>query len=291
MPDPLSPSGSNFVLVLQGNNNELIPEESTNWTFGVDFQPEALPGLDLSITYFDIDFTDRIAQPIPVGGGGFFQALVNEANHPSIVNRSPDLAEVTAWFADPGFINITGGPVSPSDIGAIVNNQLGNVAGVLEKGFDFNANYSFDTDIGSFSVRFGGTYLTDKQHKVTPESPSVEQLNLVRAPVDLKLRNSVAWTRDDLAVTLFINYVDSYKNPLPSGVVNDVNSWTTADLTFRYETEEGNQWLEGAVLSFNVLNVTNKRPPALRGDTILDFDATNANALGRFISIDLTKHW
>lgn len=289
MPDPLSTTGVTPTLVLQGNNDELNPEEATNWTFGLDIQPEALPGFELSITYFDIEFTDRIANPIPVAGG-FFSALVNEANHPSVIDRNPDLNVVAAWLADPNFLNFTGGPITAGDIGVIVNNQLANVASVEETGLDFDVNYGFDTEVGRFSVRIGGTYLIDKKHKVTSASPATDELNLVRAPVDLKLRNSVGWSRDELSATIYINYVDSYKNVLPGGMVDDVDSWTTIDTAFRYEPEGAGQWLQDTTWSFNVLNILNEDPP-YASNFGLNFDATNANPLGRYISIDLIKRW
>ena len=105
------------------------------------------------------------------------------------------------------------------------------------------------------------------------------------------MRNSVSWSRDNVSASLMINYVDSYRNNR-LGQEADIESLTTADLTFRYNTGElYGDWLNNTVLSVNVLNLLNQDPPFVANSTGLNFDATNASALGRFISIGLSKQW
>jgi iron complex outermembrane receptor protein len=54
-----SPAGQyNF---LQGGNQELKPETSDTYTYGVIFQPRFLPHLAMSVDYFDIDIQDTIS--------------------------------------------------------------------------------------------------------------------------------------------------------------------------------------------------------------------------------------
>src|SRR5690606_12587267 len=63
LPDPASPTGQTNVLVLRGNDPGLRPERATSWTVGMDLRPPSIPGLHASITYYNIDYRDRIASP------------------------------------------------------------------------------------------------------------------------------------------------------------------------------------------------------------------------------------
>src|SRR3546814_13080242 len=52
------------AIYLSGANPDLGPERSKSWTAGMDLTPESVRGLRLSLTYYEIDYRDRI-----VGGG------------------------------------------------------------------------------------------------------------------------------------------------------------------------------------------------------------------------------
>jgi iron complex outermembrane receptor protein len=50
----------NVFLLPAGGNAFLKPQEAETWSAGADFEPEFLPGLKLSGTYYNIDFTNAI---------------------------------------------------------------------------------------------------------------------------------------------------------------------------------------------------------------------------------------
>src|SRR5690606_10229554 len=58
----LDPSTNSQIRVIQllGGRPRLQPETADTWTFGIDFEPDALPGLRASLTYYDIDYSNRI---------------------------------------------------------------------------------------------------------------------------------------------------------------------------------------------------------------------------------------
>ena len=59
--------GGNLVTLLsrRGNGNpSLTPEEAKTWSAGFDWKPGFAPGASVSLSYFDIDYTDRIDRPI-----------------------------------------------------------------------------------------------------------------------------------------------------------------------------------------------------------------------------------
>src|SRR3546814_15452577 len=52
------------AMYLNGGNLALTPERAKTWSASIAFHPEALPRLEMELTGFDIDYTDRIVLPI-----------------------------------------------------------------------------------------------------------------------------------------------------------------------------------------------------------------------------------
>ena len=48
---------------MAGIDADLGPETSTYWTIGTDWRPKFIDGLRLSLTYYDIDLKDVLANP------------------------------------------------------------------------------------------------------------------------------------------------------------------------------------------------------------------------------------
>src|SRR5262249_35809801 len=92
-PDPRSPSGQSVVAVLQGDNPNLKQETATTWTAGLDFAPEILPGLSLSLTYFNINYENQVIQPGPVDP---LDILFQENQWAGVITRNPTPLEVAA---------------------------------------------------------------------------------------------------------------------------------------------------------------------------------------------------
>lgn len=91
-----------------------------------------------------------------------------------------------------------------------------------------------------------------------------------------------------------MNYVDDYvDNQLPE--LRRISSWTTMDLSAAYEFWNTSGWLRGLTLRSNIINVADKAPPRVidRGGAYgnVGYDTENANALGRFVSLQISKAW
>ena len=122
----------------------------------------------------------------------------------------------------------------------------------------------------------------------------VETLNNVANPVDLKMRNSVSWSRDNISASVFVDYVDSYEDTRQGtvGFGDEIGSWTTVDFTVQYSTEDRlGSLLDDLALSVNIRNLFDRDPPFVVQSVGINMDPTNANAIGRFISFDITKSW
>ena len=124
---------------------------------------------------------------------------------------------------------------------------------------------------------------------------TVDLVNTIFNPIDLKLRGGANWGAGPLGAALFVNYANSYQNNLvvPTG---QVASWTTADLQLSYRTRKRSAWefLGGATFSLNLQNITDRDPPRVIAPSLfynLGYDVTNASPYGRTVSAQLAKRW
>ena len=138
-----SPAGQyNF---LQGGNPALNPEEADTFTIGVVFQPEFLPGFNLSIDYYDIEIEGLVGTvgALNTVNDCYFN---NIASACSLITRDGPTGSL--WL----------GSGNVSDLNT-------NIGGLHTSGLDFNANYGVDladwgmADYGSLMFSFVGTWL------------------------------------------------------------------------------------------------------------------------------------
>jgi iron complex outermembrane recepter protein len=292
LPDPNAADGATLSMWLSGNNRDLKPETATTWTAGVDWESSAVRGLSTSLTYFDIDYKDRIVTPLP--GLELFGVFAQEDVYAPLISRNPDPATVVALqTALPGgFLNFYG-PFEPGDVEAVVDTRRQNLSIERVRGVDFEASYAIERSNGVWLLHLASTYLLDFADYITSRAAKNDVLNTAYHPVDLRLRASTTWTNGPWGATATINYTDGYENRtvVPA---EPVSSWATADLQVAYRTSSTSGWLGGMRVALTTLNMFDKKPPAMSSPIAtfdIGFDPTNANALGRFFSLAVTKNW
>lgn len=82
-----------------------------------------------------------------------------------------------------------------------------------------------------------------------------------------------------------MNYVDGYR----SLEGDAIDSFRTADLRIGYEPDQGP--LAGAAVSLSVRNLLNEDPPFYDAPQGIAYDAANADVLGRFVALQVTRRW
>jgi outer membrane receptor protein involved in Fe transport len=291
--DPLT--GTNRpVLALLGGNPNLQPERARTSSFGLDLSPDLVHGLKAGTTYYNIRYTNRIANA-GTQYSAFDGLQLADTLGPGIVERNPSPAAISAIANLPNFINLTGipGPLNLASIAAILNFNDQNISEVKTSGID--ANISYETTFSRTTVETGvdATYILKFENQFTSTTPLSSVLNTPYNPVDLKLRAKWIVSQGDIRAGLFLNYVNSYtNNRVPVAV--PIASWTTADLSLNYKFPSENAALHGADVSLNIRNIMDANPPYVQGVgnySAISYDGTNANPLGRFISIQLRKQW
>ncbi len=287
LPDPKSPTGRSLVLGEQGSNPNLRQETARTWTAGVDLAPWR--GSRLSLTYYSIDYFNRIEQPAiddPLG------ILEHESEWSSVITRNPAQGAIASICDSPVFI----GSVSEclaSHPAAIVDLRLANLSSTRTSGLDLDAHEHLGDRWGQFDFGLQGNYVFRFLQSVAPNTPAVSILDTVGNPLSLRLRGTVGWSCAQgrgWALHLAVNYTGAYRNPdsTRNPPVPIVSAWTTVDVQARYRMA-GVRRSGRTDLSLNAVNALNRSPPFV--DSQFGYDVPNVQALGRVLSLDLTERW
>lgn len=283
--DPASPTGQTVVLALFGFRPDLQPERAESWTAGLDFQPRALPGAKLSLTYFDIRYRDRIAS-----ASSDSRNILNRRDlYAPIIEDDPALAAVTGYFTGPNFSNALG--VAPGDVRAIIDLRTRNLSTSTIRGLDFDVGYTRAVGEGSISLNLGGTRLFAIDNRITVSAPSDRVVGTLGNPVKLRLRGRAGFTVGAFDGGLAINHVGGYRN-LTVTPVERVKSWTTFDLQLGAQIGAPDRRTFRLGLSIN--NLFDKDPPYVqfRGPSYaLAYDPEQASAVGRTIALQAVIAW
>lgn len=277
-------------VILLGNNADLGPESADTWSVGTIVNPPFIDGLSVEVSYFEISYSERIATASTSSFGMLSQPDVFS----SVITRDPAPSLIGELAALPTAFDFIGG-FDPEDIEVIVDNRIQNIGVANISGIDATVRYHRESGSNSFDLHANVSYIDELLNRITPEARSIEAINKISNPVDLRFRGGVSWSRNGISVNSFINYVDGYTNDLVTPNEH-VDPWTTVDISLSYDFSQfsSENFLEGLVLSASVQNLFNEDPPLVnvsadpRGRS---YDPTNANAYGRIAAIQLRKSW
>jgi len=283
--DPSAPGGTTNALILSGNKPGIGPERATSWTAGIDYRAGAPRGLTVQLTYFDIDYRDRITNP----GTALTSFFINRAVYAPIITTNPDPAAVAAYFASPFYANYFG--IAASQVSAIVDARVQNLAAQHERGFDLDVGLRFALAGGHAELGTSGSYIVELSQKLTPNSPRVALVGTLGYPPDFRLRGRALYTRGASGIAIFGNFIDGYANN-STGVLRRVASCFTLDaqLSHRFDIGPAGK----VALSLSVSNLFDRDPPltvARSAFTTIGIDLENANPAGRIVSLQVSKQW
>ena len=286
---------SGVGLVLGGSNPGVRPERSRSWTVGAELAPRAVPGLSLSLNYYSIRFSNRIALPssiITVVGDPAFDSIVTRDPDDQLVRDLVGGAATRIDISGPGFTN---GNATPADVSVIVDSRVNNTAKTTTRGLD--ANIRYEVRLGESRLLFGANanFISSFDDQLRPTSPVIDALDAPYRPLDFRARGQIGWSRGGWSANLFVNHADDYRDNR-GGRSLPIGSYTTFDLTLAYEAGEASpRWLRGTRIAFSADNLFDRAPPRLLPDpgstTGLGYDPVNASGRGRFLSIQLRRTW
>ena len=294
LPDAASPTGSTDTLIIQGGNLNLRPETSKSYTGGFDLKPTTVPGFSLGMTFFYVNFTDKISTP-PTSSGGIY-SLNDRLLLPYIARPpfTPDTAQ--AYFDSPAFSGDFA-RLGPSAVQAIFYDQLTNLGTTVESGLDLTTQYALSFNPGRLDLSLNVERLFENNSRTAIFGPVASLLNAFAEPPKWKGRAGAVWTEGSLTASASIYYVNSYRNSLFTAP-EPIGSWTTGNLYLGYKTGEAMPWpLRRLAVALSITNVTDAHPPRVRipvslaGESVIPLDPANASPVGRVISLSVDKRW
>lgn len=270
------------ALMAYGGNKDLTPERATSWTATLEVHPSALPDFEGHVSYFHIDYKDRVAQPIT----NPFAALIDPA-YTEFVNLNPTRGQMADLLdaAGPNFFNYAGAPYDPANVIAIINDLYVNLTSQNIHGLDIYGSYVFNWGTNSLTLSEQASLLDSKQ-KNSPSTPVFALAGTVYNPPHWRSRLGATWTNGPFTVSAFYNFIGGVTDITSVPNVNGA-AMKTIDLTGLWRLSPDVQ------LSATIRNLTNQRPPYLNplASFVPNFDSTNYSPIGRFIGVSITKSW
>ena len=282
------PPGGRPVLLLSGGGRELAPERAQTWTAGVVLAPLPSEDLRLEITYYHLSYQDRVLRPVPndivVFGSTAFADLVTQRSAAEIAALVSALPQ--------GLANQTGAPFNPATVEAVIDNRLQNLARQRVEGIDIAVHAATPAGRGSRLLFDAGLSYLDSDQQASAGQPVVQRAGTIFDPPHWRGRASLGWERGGLGLTGAATYIGGVRDDRfqPATVVD---SFLAVDLTARLHSPASRGPLAGATLFLSALNLLDQAPGRIRTTSAANppFDTTNYPAIGRVLSLTVSKAW
>lgn len=273
------------VLTFSGGNPHLAPERARSWTTSLGFHPEAVPGLDMELTWFDIDYTDRVIEPI----ANPYEALSNPVYAP-FVKYAPTAEEQAAVVSHGAILNYAGAPYDPSKVVGIIYDQFLNASSQNIKGLDLTGSYLIDLGDGRLTFHGTTSWLQSSQRTLDADR-AYPLAGTLFNPAKINSRFGAVWNRHGLSLSLFANYTGGVTNTAEG---KKSASFTTFDATLHYTTGTREDIWSDVDFALSAQNFLDRNPPLYNPSMPLfmaPYDSTNYSAIGRYVSVSISKHW
>jgi iron complex outermembrane receptor protein len=275
-----------------GGNLHLQPERATSWDATLDWHPHEIAGLDIQASYFNIVYYDRIITPVAVTSA----ALSDPAYRPFITyNPSAALLQSVINSASLGFINVIGGGsvYDPAGVVALVRDVYTNATRQDIEGVDFSADYHFEVGAGVMTVTESTSWL-DSRQQTTSQSSEIDLSGTVYNPPRWHSRTGLVWSQGPVTLSTYYNFLGGVRDVLVTPN-RAGGSMGTVDFTAIYRAPSSVDWLRNLDVTLAIQNVGDVKPPFANTSTASEvafhYDSTNYSAVGRLVSLMLTKAW
>ncbi|MBY8829179.1 TonB-dependent receptor [Hephaestia mangrovi] len=281
------PAGST-IGIFSGGNLFLRPERAQTWSATVAVHPVGLSGAHLELSYFAVDFVNRVQVPVQ----SVFNALGNPL-YAAFISYSPSPEQVAAALAGAsgGLSNQTGRPFDPAQLVAIIDQGYHNVTREHAEGVDAVAGYRIDMGTRrSLDLAIDASYLTSRR-RIIPSAPEIPLAGTLFNPPRFRGRAGATWSISDLTVAGFVNYAGGVDDERTAATVR-VHGQTTVDLSARLSLSTPGI-LSGTTLSVSVRNLFDAMPAPIATNFVYaaPYDTTNYSAIGRVLGLQVSHKW
>jgi len=252
----LDPAGVNITSAggLAAGNPDLNQEKAKTWTVGAVYTPNFIPGLNITVDFFDIEITDAIST---FSAQTTADQCVRQPDFPN--NPFCDLIER-------GGAN---GLILRIDALAI------NAAILSTQGIDFAIDYTTELGEGVLSANINGTRTTEYEFTPFEGGDVIDDLNEIGVP-KLKVNGTLTYDIGQFRFGWSARYIDSVNvdNDNPSAGPGTIGSYLYNDIQIRYTLDEDGQYEVFAGID----NLFDKEPPFLGQGVPGDVTGTNTAA-------------
>ena len=227
-----------------GGSTELNPEEADTYSFGVVVTPESVPGLSVSLDWYDIEVTDAISsinpettliQCLETGDAAFCDSIGRGLND-------------TLWL---GLATVGNG----------IDARSTNIGFYATSGVDVEVNYSFDIgNMGSVNITNIAGIVTDWEQEEYPGAGTVACDGIyggacgVPTP-EMKNRFQATWaTPWSVTASLTWRYIDGIAQEFTSSP-NDIDDMSYIDVSALWEVTDY------ATVRLGINNLFDEEPP------------------------------
>ncbi len=264
--DDFVPVYTSGIAGSSGGNPNLRPEESESFTFSTVLQPRFIPGLTVSLDYFDI----RIDQVIAAVNA---QGIANNCVNGDTLNAD---ACGSIFRNNP---NVVFGVGADTDIGGFIERSF-NYAALETRGLDFTGLYRLDTadwgkNWGEFDYRLSGSWLIEQKQFLNESDPGDynELASTVFYP-RVRLSSSLTWRPND---TWNVNWTADWQSS--QSIVHARDFVNDADSRLGDQLDTGNFTRHDLTVRYNV-----RDDLTLRAGVVNIFDAEQRDILGTTIN-------
>jgi outer membrane receptor protein involved in Fe transport len=264
--DPRTPQQEAInVTIFSGGNPAVDPEKADTWTVGAVMRPALLPGLSLSLDYYDIKVKGAIGQ---LGS----QAVLNGC----LIDNVPELCELVTLVNDT--------PVLIGDIFINVNQNR-------VRGLDLEANYSAPLTLfggdEEISARLFGSWLYENSETLSNGTyldragqTGIQQSNgIPYGLADFRGTGTLTYSNGGFSTFLQGRYIaaGTQENALGDVPLNEVDSAFYLDLrlTYGFELGSGTEIETFAA----VTNLTDQDPPVTPYYSVFGARSIQANSV------------
>jgi iron complex outermembrane receptor protein len=274
------------LMYLDGGNPDLGPERARTWSASATFHPTAHPGFEAELTWFGIEYRDRVVQPITNWAGAMGTAAYAEFFS---YGPTPEALARTLAASDV-FFNYVDAPYDPANVVAIMHSQYINAARQQVRGVDLSGSHWRDLGPGRLTLRGSVSWL-DSAQQTTVSQGFTDLSGTLFNPSRIHGRAGLVWDQGGLTASAFATYVGSVTDTTDR---EKTASFTTLDAVLRYSSDaRGGAW-SGVEVALSVQNLLDRKPPLYTPASpvlVPPYDSTNYSAIGRFASVWLSKHW
>lgn len=280
-----------------GGDPNVTPEEADTVTFGLVWQPEFVPGLAVTLDYYDITVDNAISiRP----NYDIVDACYNSARNSTMSATDPDCAIITR--------NPVSGKIQ-GDIIYGIQQITQNIGEVHAEGIDYSVRYGWDLGtMGSIDASLDGTFVMDASYLPSGDAPRVDCVGHYGKQCGLPSTVSgstggptpehhfvqrTTWTFGDFDFSYLWRYIgestvdptQAAATPAPS---NAIDAYNYIDLAASWQITD---W---AKLKLGVSNVTDEEAPFVETETgSTPFNSGNTypstyDVLGRVFTVGVT---